>query len=212
MLIGLTQDKAAPLMMIRIWGHCQLRKTHVFNDLTPNALKAICRWEGDPDRLMGILLECGFIKKNGTQVVVHQWDEVNNYLIHCWVNGAKGGRPKKPNDNPGLTQQEPIDKIREDKRREEYIEDPKIPNLSYPKKNQFKQPTLVEVKHEFMMLELPESEAVAFFDNYEAKGWMMGSTPMNNLGAACRTWKSNSQKFKGKFDKTPPILRKLSNL
>jgi hypothetical protein len=32
--------------------------------------------------------------------VAHQWDEVNSSLIASWSNGGKGGRPKKPRDNP----------------------------------------------------------------------------------------------------------------
>lgn len=68
-------------------------------------------------------------------------------------------------------------------------------SLSYPNKGKFHIPTLAEIKHEFMKLEIPESEATAFFDNYEAKGWMIGASPMSNLSAACRIWKSNRNKF-----------------
>lgn len=86
-------------------------------------------------------------------------------------------------------------------------------SLSYSKKGEFKVPSLIEVKHQFMMLELPESDAQAFFDNYEAKGWMMGSSPMNNLAAACRTWKTNMKKFQnGSFSKPKAQLRKLQDL
>lgn len=130
MLIGLTQDKAAPMMVIRLWGHCQQRRCWVFTDLSSNALKAITRGDGDAEKIMSALVECGFIKKKGSQLIVHEWDTVNASLVRNWKNGGKGGRPKESQNNPeetqidsGLTQTKPKTDLassdREEKRREE---------------------------------------------------------------------------------------------
>jgi len=142
LLVTLTGDKTAPLMLVRLWAHCQTRKRWIFQDMSNAALKAICRWDGDENNLRGILEECKFLDKNDGAIVVHEWDKVNAYLVKNWFNGSCGGRPKKPtdnpaetqtvlgilsgsnvgtqgkpSDNPAITQREPIDKIREEKRR-----------------------------------------------------------------------------------------------
>lgn len=106
MLIGLLGDPAAPLCVIRLWGHCQQQKTHRFPRLSAEALKAICFFPGDAGALWLAFQTSEFIKLDGETVVVHQWDEYNSSLVAAWDNGAKGGRPKthsKPSDNPRVT-------------------------------------------------------------------------------------------------------------
>lgn len=87
--------EAAPLMLIRLWEHCQCRKTNRFPNLTDVALASICRWTKTPAELKAIFLECGFLRVENNVVIVHDWEKSNRHLIGAWVNGAKGGRPRK---------------------------------------------------------------------------------------------------------------------
>lgn len=144
MLVDLLEDSCAPLCVIALWAHCQQRRTDCFQNLSANALKAICRFSGAADKLRDALEEAGFIRRDGDSLVVHGWAERNAKLLSNWSNGPKGGRKSsqqetqgEPTDNPntekseiGLTQTEPNDNpirvwvpksepIRVDKRREE---------------------------------------------------------------------------------------------
>lgn len=127
MLIQLSEDPSSPLWVIRLWAHCQQRKTHEFTNLSPEALKAVCRFVGQASKLESLLRTCGFIRRCDEKLIVHQWNEYNASLLANWDNGKLGGRPKsepkkKPIDNPpethglamgnpSITHQEPIDKI-----------------------------------------------------------------------------------------------------
>jgi hypothetical protein len=95
MLVDLTGDRGAPVMLLRLWGHCQQRRASRFKNLSPATLKAICRAdEIDADRFHSIMVQTGFIDLEGDETVVHDWDEVNGALLRNWENGKKGGRPR----------------------------------------------------------------------------------------------------------------------
>jgi len=122
MLTDLLNDPCAPLYVIRLWAHCQNRKTHRLPAGNPAVTKAICRAPHDAEIFHGAMMTAGFIKELDGDTVAHEWDEVNAYLINSWENGKKGGRPKKktqtkPTGYPKLTQSEPIreEKIRVEK-------------------------------------------------------------------------------------------------
>ena len=107
------KEKHAPLYVIRLWSLCHTSK----RDIIPadcETLAAICEYEGDPEKLMSAMLDCGFIEPeiDGNHIV-HGWSEVNQRLIHNWTAGLNGGRPKvakdKPKENPRVSQTKPID-------------------------------------------------------------------------------------------------------
>jgi len=140
-------DKLSPLYLIALWAHCQQRKSETFHNMAPNALKSICRYEGEASKLRSALERCGWIEVQGEAVTVHGWAETNGKLVANWTNGKFGGRPKtsrkktqqKPNDNPhetqlevGVTHTKPIEKRREEKRREETTHTPDQPALQPP--------------------------------------------------------------------------------
>jgi len=142
MLCGLLEDDAAPLYVIRLWAFCQTRRRWIFDDVSARKLSAICGWNGNPDSFLRAMVESEFLDEEGMELKAHDWENVNAQLVHNWRVGKLGGRPpkKKPEDNPrvseGLTQEEPkdnpranptgTDKIREDKRREEYPLNPPL--------------------------------------------------------------------------------------
>ena len=118
LLIQLTGDEAAPMHVIRLWAFCQQRKSCRFEDLSIEALAAVCRWKKAPGELQRVLISARFLEvEDGSDaLIVHEWAHVNATLVRNWINGPKGGRPRtqtKPSDNPTVTDK--IDKIREEK-------------------------------------------------------------------------------------------------
>lgn len=99
LIIRLLGTESAPLHIIRLWSHCQTRKTNRFPDWNPEILSAVCKWGGDANVFWSAILQTFGRVEDGC-FVAHQWDEVNSSLIASWSNGGKGGRPKKPRDNP----------------------------------------------------------------------------------------------------------------
>ncbi|WP_284076321.1 hypothetical protein [Herbaspirillum aquaticum] len=127
-------DELAPLYIIRLWGHCQNRKSDTF-EIPSAGIKALCKFSGDAALLEKALIDGDFISRDGQSVTVVGWSEKNASLIAAWKNGSTGGRPKKnpaethgkpmgnpwetdgePSENPSQTGSKPI---REEKRREE---------------------------------------------------------------------------------------------
>lgn len=107
MVIDALGDPMAPMYILRLWAHCQERKSDVFA-MPTRGLKAQCRFGGDADAFEQALQEAGFIERDGDTIHVCGWAEKNASLLAAWENGAKGGRPrKKPNGNQRVTKQEP---------------------------------------------------------------------------------------------------------
>lgn len=193
MLVDLLDgDEAAPVYLLRLWAHCQNRKTHVF-DIPQAALKALCRFPGHSNKLESSLAASGFIRRNGPSLTVLNWDEYNASLVASWENGVKGGRPKKkPRENPRDTHRLPTgtpavthgqpsanpgetDKIREEKNREEQPpiaphggkqEEVKPPPKQPPAKSE------LQLRAEALMRRRPETPMTPA----EARAWK-GSLP-----------------------------------
>lgn len=130
LLIELLDDQCAPMYVLRLWAHCQNRKTHGFPRVNPAITKAICKAPHSAEFFENCMVEAGFIEIIDNEIVAHDWADVNASLITSWENGKKGGRPKKkPKENPRVTRAKPAGNPNEtDKRREEKIrEDKKTP-------------------------------------------------------------------------------------
>lgn len=122
MLVDMLEDPCAPQYIIRLWGHCQNRRSWIFEGMPVQAAKAICRYPGDAKEFESAMIECGFLSRDGETLTVVGWDEHNASLIANWSNGSRGGRPKgstketrkkpmgKPTENPSGNPQE-TDKI-----------------------------------------------------------------------------------------------------
>jgi len=109
-LVEVTADPASPLLVLRLWAHCQHRKTSRFPGLTDAALSAICRWKQKPEQLRAILIETGFITYENGSIVVHDWEVTNRILVSAWTNGRFGGRPRKKKPT-GIPTGKPVDHI-----------------------------------------------------------------------------------------------------
>lgn len=99
LLTRLLNTETAPIHVLRLWSHCQTRKTNRFPEWNAEILSAVCKWNGDANTFWNAMLQTYCRVEDGC-LVAHQWDEVNASLIASWSNGGKGGRPKKPRDNP----------------------------------------------------------------------------------------------------------------
>lgn len=116
-------DPAAPLYVLRLWAHCQNRRKSHFS-LSDRALKALCRFPGQANKLVAALVASGFVTQPEVgEIEVCGWDEYNAKLLANWDNGKKGGRPsknpketqRKPNGNPTVTDKSRGDRIGEEK-------------------------------------------------------------------------------------------------
>jgi hypothetical protein len=93
LLVRRTSDGASPLMILRLWFHCQrVRKTRL--RITPEGLACVCEWNGKPEDLISLLLELRFLEQDGEYFIVHDFAEYNGKLVSNWKNGIKGGRPR----------------------------------------------------------------------------------------------------------------------
>jgi hypothetical protein len=104
---ALGKDEMAPIYVQRIWAHCQQRHASSFENMPAAGLKALCRAPCDAEVLEKGLIDAGFIERNGTEISVPKWAEYNASLLAAWENGSKGGRPRKPSDNPRVTDSKP---------------------------------------------------------------------------------------------------------
>lgn len=99
MVVDALGDELAPVYILRLWAHCQARKSDR-HAMPPAGLKAQCRCQHDPAIFEKALSEAGFVERDGDSIVVLGWAQQNAALLAAWENGAKGGRPPKPNQNP----------------------------------------------------------------------------------------------------------------
>lgn len=99
------EDEAAPVYVIALWAHCQLRRADRFHGIDHSTFAKICRYpfKGDSVAFFAAMKTCGFVDIEGDTIIVHGWAEVNSKLFSNWRNGRLGGRVA----NPRRTQQEP---------------------------------------------------------------------------------------------------------
>jgi hypothetical protein len=191
LIVRLLGTESAPLHIIRLWSHCQTRKTNRFPDWNPEILSAVCKWGGDANAFWSAILQTFGRIEDGC-FVAHQWDEVNSSLIASWSNGGKGGRPKKPTDNPRvnpeLNQVNPqiTHGVTDREDREEKTEKTQADK---PPRVRFVPPTLQEVEARCAEIELPLIEAQKFINYYESKNWIVGKTKMHSWKSSLTGWK-----------------------
>jgi len=209
LLINDLNDRCAPLYVIALWAHCQQRRSDSFTNLAPNALKAICRYEGEASKLRSALERCGFLDVEGEAVVVHGWAELNAKLIANWDNGKTGGRPRnpdsrrsrsgqyseepKPNRNPTETESGKTETQPEPIRVEEIRDDNRERDSSGVG---IRRPTLAQAKSAASQIGVTPEMADEWWNAREASDWMKGTggggtTPIgSNWQADLKTYAS----------------------
>ena len=195
----LLDTDAAPNYVIRLWSHCQTRKTNKFPEWSPAILASVCRWPGDADQFWSAMMQT-FCRSEDGHLIAHEWDEVNASLIAAWSNGGKGGRPKKPTGNPRVNpESNPVNprlthgvtdrEDREDKTEKIQADKPPTPR--------FQKPTLEQLNTEAALIGLSAIEAEKFLNYYESNGWKVGKNPMKSWRAALRNWWSRVKEVPG---------------
>lgn len=113
---------------------------------------------------------------------LRKYDE---YIDKQRVNGAKGGRPTKPNET---------------QKTQAFFDKPKKAdnvnanvNANEINKKGFVKPTIEELK-EYMREQGMNDIAENWLNHYEANGWMVGKNKMKDWKASVRTWKLNNLK------------------
>lgn len=114
-----------------------------------------------------------------------------------YINGCKGGKPKKkndtkikPNSNLTLTEVEPnvLCIMNNDN-----VNDNDIKEKNIIKKKVFKKPTIEEVE-EYCRERNNGIDASRFVNFYESKNWMVGKNKMVDWKACVRTWEQRNKK------------------
>jgi hypothetical protein len=187
-------DEAAPVYLLRLWGHCELRKQWVFDNLPATALKTLCRFPGHANKLESSLASSGFIRRDDSQVLtVLNWEEYNAELIAEWrpktnaerqaaFRARKKGGVTKSNESNGPRYARNAGPI--------YITNNSISS------SQKKIPNLEEVKEYCAQRARegkPRVDPEQFFDFYEANGWVQGARgkPVKDWRACVRTWEKS---------------------
>lgn len=78
-----------------------------------------------------------------------------------------------------------------------------------PRAAKFKKPTVEEVR-EFCLERKNSVDAESFVNHYEAKGWLIGKTPMKNWQAAVRQWERQEFSTRGVGSKRSGITNNYS--
>jgi len=112
------------------------------------------------------------------------------YVEKQSVNGAKGGRPKKP------TKTQITQAFFEKPKKADSVSVSDSVNDNVNKKVKFIKPTIEDIKKEF-----PEMNAQNFYDYYESVGWMRGKTAVKDWKATARNW--NSKDYNKQTQVTP---------
>jgi hypothetical protein len=106
MVVDALKDELAPVYILRLWAHCQARKSDK-HAMPPAGLKAQCRAPQDAAAFEQAMTDAGFVLREGDSITVLGWAEQNAALLAAWENGARGGRPQKPKQNPRVSKKEP---------------------------------------------------------------------------------------------------------
>jgi len=114
---------------------------------------------------------------------LRKYDE---YIDKQRVNGAKGGRPTKPNETqktqPFFDKPKKADNVNENENE----------NENDTNKKGFVKPTIEQLK-EYMREQGMNDIAENWLNHYESNGWMVGKVKMKDWKASVRTWKTNQK-------------------
>ena len=202
LLMRLLDTEAAPNYVIRLWSHCQTRKTNIFPEWSPVILSSVCRWPGDADLFWSAMLQT-FCRVEDGYLIAHQWDEVNASLIAAWSNGGKGGRPKKPTGNPRVNPEpNPVNPrlthgVTDREDREDREEKTEKTQADKPPSTRFQKPTLEQLNTKAALIGLSTTEVDKFWNYYESNGWKVGKNPMKSWSAALQNWLSRVRELPG---------------
>lgn len=135
----------------------------------------------------------GFLNKRLEEVRLQR----EHFIEVQRLNGSKGGRPKKPMENPsvsnGLTQTKPEKTLPSPSPSPSPITNPPLApqgESAGASGAQKAKGTLAELRAFAQELGLPESDGEFMFNHWTANGWKNGNAPSKDWRAGMRKWKS----------------------
>ena len=90
LLVRTTRSEGAVRCLLRFWSHCQNRRKWEFENLNPQMLAAICKWEGDPQTFWDAMTAT-FLDVQGDYVVAQEW-EANQLSANSQLDRRNKGR------------------------------------------------------------------------------------------------------------------------
>lgn len=111
-----------------------------------------------------------------------------------FMNGCKGGRPKKPNENQTITETKPNNnqnktEVEPNVNVNVNVNDIKKENIIKEKKQT--KPSLEDVK-QYCEERKNNVDACKWYDYYSSNGWKVGKNTMKDWRACVRTWERNA--------------------
>jgi hypothetical protein len=85
------KDESAIAIPLRIWSHCQQRRTDKLPD-DVDAIGAISRRDMQGKQILEALLDSGFVERKDGHLIVHDFSMHNAKLIANWENGKRAKR------------------------------------------------------------------------------------------------------------------------
>lgn len=105
LLVTRTGSAAAPIAVLRLWEHAQLKRQHRLA-LTPRSLAGICRWDGSPQELWDAMTdpEAGWLDPTTQpgEWELHDFAKHNARLVNSW---NCGNEPQKNQAQSGTETQ-----------------------------------------------------------------------------------------------------------
>jgi len=156
---------------------------------------------------IGLLVEIRYIEIIDNHIRVLKWGEKQDDYLARKSQGYWEKRREKKNLTV-IHSDSHIEERRGDEKRVEEIEkreDMSATPPAPPKPLRFQKPTLEAVKLECAKIGLPEDEAEAFLNYYEANGWRVGRNPMKSWPHALINWRKGWQE---RLQRQPQSFRK----
>src|SRR5665213_3050345 len=170
----------ADVLPIRLWTYVGRHSPeHGRVKMLEGELERICRWWGDKGEMVRVMIEIGFLERDGDFYQIHDWHDHSGHLSAfkkraVKANKIRWGKHRKSRTPTRTTKHE--------------AKESPSSAVHSSKKNVFSRPSAQEVTAYGASIGF-QIDGSAFCDFYESKGWKIGSSPMKSWQAAVRTWK-----------------------
>lgn len=177
--LGLRKFEAVGILHL-LW-HFTMKYAWRDGDLRRFTSRAICKaldWDKDPDVLIKALTDAGWLEKD--KLVIHDWFDYCGKLVTDRLYNEERRKTSSRFVNA--------------RKKSATLPNPTLPNqkkrnICAPKLK-FQKPTPAEIEEYAQSIGF-KLNGSKFWNYYEAKGWLVGRSPMKDWKAAVRTWRSN---------------------
>ena len=198
----------AEIYGLRLWAYATEQRRWIWGrgELVPAALAATCEYQGEPTAFVGALRTAGWLTVHADgSLEVAGYIGMNRKTVSNWelgnrpkkangeANGQANGEANTPTPNvPPHTP--PLIPVPDSD--PQLTLSPMLPGVDGEKatrRQAFRVPTVAEVAAYCAERE-NGVDAEAFVAHYQAKGWVVGKSPMRDWRAAVITWERGSDR------------------